>query len=72
MTDESPPPPMCEPDTLRGEILDRLAALTDATLDGSMYSYQVLSNVLQQWAPGLIPAIDSRYQRARDRRGRSR
>ena len=68
MTDESSPPPAAEPDTLRGELLDRCTCLIDSALAGSLYSATLLSTALRDYAPGLLPALMERCGHARRRR----
>ena len=68
MGEASPPPPASEPDTLRGELLDRLTTLVDDALGGSLYAANRLGNVLQDYAPSLVPALTERCARARTRK----
>lgn len=66
--DTSPPPPVAEPDTLCGELLDRLTALADEALGGSTYAAGKLTNALHDYAPSLIAPLMERCGRARRRR----
>lgn len=68
MPDASPPPTHAEPDTLRGELLDRLASLADDALGGSTYAASTLANALHDYAPSLIAPLMERCGRARRRR----
>lgn len=64
----SGPPPSAEPDTLRGELLERCACLIDAALEGSVYAATRLSNLLSDYGPGLVPQLMERCARARRRK----
>ena len=68
MTETSPPPPAAEPDTLRGELIERCTTLIDLALDGSLYAVQIISNTLGGYAPGLVPPLVDRCSQARRRK----
>ena len=61
-------PLTAEPDTLRGELIERCTVLIDSALGGSTYSVAILANALRDYAPSLIPSLMERCARARRRR----
>ena len=68
MSAESSPPPAAEPDTLRGELIERCTALIDAALGGSVYAATRVSNLLGDFAPSLVPPLMERCGAARRER----